>query len=723
MKNVKGISIALGLFLVCSYFQAFGLQNDSSNDNQLKCKFNFTNTQVNDCINLSGDIPIYSSDAGYGFVSETSSMPSRTVDVSRIQLTDDGFIITENDSTINWVNSNNYNYGGMVFRIDVPDSGAYNISVTTTSDSETTFVAPSGMQASRLIDGTAWDSAELVSRNNKASWKDKTWSYDFVTGEKYIEIEVEPKLNTKTKPTDINATVGISNITLTPIGINENKNNEKPTIFVLGDSTVKSYTFDETGMSGWGQVFDKMFDLSKVSVINYSMGGRSFRSMYSEGRFNDVLMTGKANDYVLVQSGHNDESLGDSDGPEARFGRGSTAEIYEKWIKDIYIPAIRARGMIPILVTPMTRINASQTSGDQVFFSGFKNSSKPGIDFPGIMKSTGEKLGVAIVDLYEDSMKYLNEIGGDATGALYMSVEAGESPGKTNTGSYANGSPANKLEGTHFKEALAKQFARIVVTDLSKIDKENAANSISNYIKDDVKAAIKNEDWSHVFPEIASDTEKGPNSYYRNQIEKMLQLGVMQKDQNGKFNPKDSVTVGEFAKYICKVWGVDESKLSMYIGQPNNFVSCDFSQCELNRETMAAILYDAYNIKFGKDQNGNFNKPKYMTDYNGKNVSPDDPNYDPNLIGNSAQYYPLVGYNALTDNENVSDIYVYKVREAYNLGLIRSEFGIERGKMENGTLLEPLTVVTREKAAKTLYFCFALAQNIKTENDLDTLNY
>ena len=48
-------------------------------------------------------------------------------------------------------------------------------------------------------------------------------------------------------------------------------------------------------------------------------------------------------------------------------------------------------------------------------------------------------------------------------------VEAGETPGKTNDGSYANGHPSNKVDGTHFKEAMAKQYARMVVTEFARL--------------------------------------------------------------------------------------------------------------------------------------------------------------------------------------------------------------------------------------------------------------
>ena len=58
------------------------------------------------------------------------------------------------------------------------------------------------------------------------------------------------------------------------------------------------------------------------------------------------------------------------------------------------------------------------------------------------------------------------------------------------------------------------------------------------------------------------------------------------------------------------------------------------------------------------------------------------------------------------------------MKDAYNLGLIRSEVGIERAKVQNGYYIEPQKEVTRAKAAKSLYFMYVLGSDIHTENDI-----
>lgn len=191
----------------------------------------------------------------------------------------------------------------------------------------------------------------------------------------------------------------------------------------------------------------------------------------------------------------------------------------------------------------------------------------------------------------------------------------------------------------------------------------------------------------------------GEGSYYRNQIEKLIQLNVLHKDDHGRFQPERTIQVSEFVDALSKLMGLNPSFCTEY------------SRGDLTRETMGAILYDAYQARFTS-------KPGYMTDYNGQTLGPGDSGYDPNLDAGvqGVQYDPLVSYERLTDTDSIHPSLVAKVKAAYQLGLIRSEKGIARGRMINGTELEPQTKVTRAKAAKALYFMWVLGQPVHAEN-------
>ena len=77
----------------------------------------------------------------------------------------------------------------------------------------------------------------------------------------------------------------------------------RPTLFIVGDSTVKNST---PGQQGWGDPLIMLFDPAKINVENHAIGGRSSRTFQTEGRWERILDKAKAGDFVLVQMGHND---------------------------------------------------------------------------------------------------------------------------------------------------------------------------------------------------------------------------------------------------------------------------------------------------------------------------------------------------------------------------------------------------------------------------------
>ncbi|GAA5123683.1 hypothetical protein GCM10023212_22380 [Luteolibacter yonseiensis] len=78
--------------------------------------------------------------------------------------------------------------------------------------------------------------------------------------------------------------------------------NNLPTLWIAGDSTVKS----NAPMRGWGQDLGTFFDSTKINVVNKAIGGRSSRTFFTEGRWNEILDALKPGDFVIIQFGHND---------------------------------------------------------------------------------------------------------------------------------------------------------------------------------------------------------------------------------------------------------------------------------------------------------------------------------------------------------------------------------------------------------------------------------
>ncbi|MEH6307962.1 rhamnogalacturonan acetylesterase [Olivibacter sp. CPCC 100613] len=81
----------------------------------------------------------------------------------------------------------------------------------------------------------------------------------------------------------------------------------KPTLFVIGDSTVKNGKGDgSNGQWGWGSLLSLYVDTSRLSIENHALGGTSTRTYLTKGLWGEVLSRLKAGDYLIMQFGHND---------------------------------------------------------------------------------------------------------------------------------------------------------------------------------------------------------------------------------------------------------------------------------------------------------------------------------------------------------------------------------------------------------------------------------
>jgi lysophospholipase L1-like esterase len=151
------------------------------------------------------------------------------------------------------------------------------------------------------------------------------------------------------------------------------KTEHKPKVVFIGDSTVKNGSGDGRNKQwGWGDRIACYFDTAEISVVNRAHGGRSSRTFISEGKWDAVLETLNAGDFVLIQFGHNDTSP-INDTLRARGtvkGIGDeTQEIVNLlthkpeivhsfgWYLRKYVADTKAKGAMPILVSPVPRNN------------------------------------------------------------------------------------------------------------------------------------------------------------------------------------------------------------------------------------------------------------------------------------------------------------------------------------------------------------------------------
>lgn len=288
----------------------------------------------------------------------------------------------------------------------------------------------------------------------------------------------------------------------------------KTRIFVVGDSTASNYTREVAPRMGWGQVFERMLKAGvDAKVVNIAQSGRSSRSFITEGWFKLMTDNLKAGDYVLIQWGHNDEKC-DTTGSLDWINRctypndasskvqvaktvtglppGVTADdlSFQRSLEK-YVKAAKDKGAIPVLVTPMTRIN--QDKAVTAYVEGaFPITKSTHItskgDFPGnysqTVLDTATANSVAAVDLDSRSIALMNQVnvgtgGANATGGwrdYHLAVsDFTKYPyyaATKTSGHYLN------ADRTHFQENGAVKMASLVVEGI-KADSTRLAGLIA----------------------------------------------------------------------------------------------------------------------------------------------------------------------------------------------------------------------------------------------------
>ena len=145
-------------------------------------------------------------------------------------------------------------------------------------------------------------------------------------------------------------------------------NPDLPTLWIIGDSTVRTGT---PGQQGWGDPIAACFDTTRINVINRARGGRSSRTFQTHGLWEDVLRYAKPGDFVIMQFGHNDESPVNDDS-RARGtlpGIGDETETIDNmltgeretvhtfgWYMRQYITEARAARLTPIICAAIPRL-------------------------------------------------------------------------------------------------------------------------------------------------------------------------------------------------------------------------------------------------------------------------------------------------------------------------------------------------------------------------------
>jgi len=207
------------------------------------------------------------------------------------------------------------------------------------------------------------------------------------------------------------------------------------TAYLIGDSTVSIYSSSYFPRMGWGQVFQNSFKITLV-VSDKALSGRSSKSFYDEGAWTPVKNALKSGDYVFIQFGHNDEKTTDP----LRYTDPYTT--YQQYLT-IYINDARAKGAIPILVTPVERNSWS---------NGVVKATHG--NYPAAMRALASAKATPLIDLTAGSTAKYTSLGQTyTTFSVFMNLTAGQYPNY----------PSGNADNTHFQQNGANIIASLVV--------------------------------------------------------------------------------------------------------------------------------------------------------------------------------------------------------------------------------------------------------------------
>lgn len=246
------------------------------------------------------------------------------------------------------------------------------------------------------------------------------------------------------------------------------KQDNRPTLFMVGDSTVKNGKGDGAGgLWGWGDFIGQYLDTTKIKIENHALGGTSSRTFQDKGLWTAVLNKLKKGDYVLIQFGHNDNGpVNDSLRARGTIkGIGSETQEIDNiltkkheivhtygWYIQKVVREAKSKGAIPTICSPIPR-------------NDWQNGKVPRNDTSyGLWaKQIAEKEKVTFINLNEK-----------------MALEM-EKFGETKvTGTYFY-----KKDHTHTSAKGAVLSASVIIDEL-----KNSKNSLKKYILDNPKIVL-----------------------------------------------------------------------------------------------------------------------------------------------------------------------------------------------------------------------------------------
>ena len=222
---------------------------------------------------------------------------------------------------------------------------------------------------------------------------------------------------------------------------------EPITVHLAGDSTMAAKRPERRPETGWGEALQRFFRPDEVRVANHAANGRSTRSFIAEGRWQQLVDSLRAGDYVFIQFGHND---GARDRPDRYTPPADYRANLVRFVGDV-----RAKRATPVLFTPVRR---------RRFDAAGKLYDTHG-EYPDVVRAVAAEYGVPLVDMHRSSAEVLQRYGADSSRKLFLQLRPGEHPNY----------PAGVEDNTHFSPLGAEVMAGLAVAAIRELKLELAS--------------------------------------------------------------------------------------------------------------------------------------------------------------------------------------------------------------------------------------------------------
>ena len=249
----------------------------------------------------------------------------------------------------------------------------------------------------------------------------------------------------------------------------------KPTLYIVGDSTLSSFNDISYYYPryGYGTQLKYYIDENKINIINLALSGRSSKSFLLENNYQILKQNLNKGDYLIIGFGHNDEKSDDI----ARFTSANLPiddeNSFMYSLNEFYIKLAKSKEAIPILCTPIVRLNLEgKYEGTTIHSTEHGNYSKTILDLGGMTNTFA-------IDLTSPTKELFERIGIEES-CLHHAITTGKYDGDELVCDYRT------VDKAHLNIYGARYVAYMIGKAIL-----DSSNTLKDYLLEDIEKPLK----------------------------------------------------------------------------------------------------------------------------------------------------------------------------------------------------------------------------------------